>query len=125
MNIYKYLSILQCSNLEELVRQPKYGKLDYTNALQPFAANVISNTTYTIPVDGMLYLVASSISSSGSVSASISGVMLANWRDNGASSSTNGAIVFSAQVKQGDIVELGASSNAYFTSRTRLVPYST
>ena len=51
------------SNLEELVRQPKYGKLDYTNALQPFAANVISNTTYTIPVDGMLSLVASSISS--------------------------------------------------------------
>lgn len=108
-----------------MVGQPKYGKPDYANALQPFTANVTNNTAYTVPVDGMLYLVASSIASGGSVSASISGVMLANWRDNGSSSSSNGAIVFSAQVKQGDIVELGASSNAYFTPRTRLVPYST
>ena len=101
------------------------GHPDYANAVSIFKSNVISNTSYTVPFDGILTLVASSISSVGSVSASVNGVTLANWRDNGASSSSSstGANVFAAPVKNGDIVVLGASNNAFFTTSSRLVPY--
>lgn len=101
------------------------GHPDYANAVSIFKSNVVSNTSYTVPFDGILTLVASSISSAGSVSASVNGVMLANWRDNGASSSSSstGANVFAAPVKNGDVVALGASNNAFFTTSSRLVPY--
>lgn len=104
----------------------KAGQPDYENAVSIFKNNVTSNTSYTVPFDGILTLVASSLSSAGSVSASINGVMLANWRDNGASSSSSstGANVFIAPVKNGDIVALGASNNAFFTTSSRLVPYT-
>lgn len=102
------------------------GHPDYANAVSIFKSNVVSNTSYTVPFDGILTLVASSISSTGSVSASVNGVTIANWRDNGASSSSSstGANVFTVPVKNGDIVVLGASNNAFFTTSSRLVPYS-
>ncbi len=102
------------------------GHPDYANAVSIFKSNVVSNTSYTVPFDGILTLVASSISSAGSVSASVNGVTIANWRDNGASSSSSstGANVFTVPVKNGDIVVLGASNNAFFTTSSRLVPYS-
>ena len=102
------------------------GHPDYANAVSIFKSNVVSNTSYTVPFDGILTLVASSISSAGSVSASVNGVTIANWRDNGASSfsSSTGANVFTVPVKNGDIVVLGASNNAFFTTSSRLVPYS-
>lgn len=102
------------------------GHPDYANAVSIFKSSVVSNTSYTVPFDGILTLVASSISSAGSVSASVNGVTIANWRDNGASSSSSstGANVFTVPVKNGDIVVLGASNNAFFTTSSRLVPYS-
>lgn len=113
-------------NIYTFVRNTKSaGHPDYANAVSIFKSNVISNTSYTVPFDGILTLVASSISSAGSVSASVNGVTLANWRDNGASSSSSstGANVFAAPVKNGDIVVLGASNNAFYTTSSKLVPY--
>lgn len=112
-------------DLYTVLNTNKAGQPDYENAVSIFKNNVTSNTSYTVPFDGILTLVASSLSSAGSVSASINGVMLANWRDNGASSSSSstGANVFIAPVKNGDIVALGASNNAFFTTSSRLVPY--
>ena len=116
-----------CLNFYTAVLNTKSaGHPDYANAVSIFKSNVVSNTSYTVPFDGILTLVASSISSAGSVSASVNGVTIANWRDNGASSSSSstGANVFTVPVKNGDIVVLGASNNAFFTTSSRLVPYS-
>lgn len=101
------------------------GHPDYANAVSIFKSNVVSNTSYTVPFDGILTLVVSSTSSAGSVSASVNGVMLANWRDNGASSSSSstGANVFTVPVKEGDVMALGASNNAFYTTSSKLVPY--
>ena len=100
-----------------------YYLLDYKNAIAPFSTNATTSTEYTAPCDCVLFASLNTSATAGSITLKINDVMVANFRDNGASSSTVGSDISNIPMSKGDVVKIGGNSSAYLTTATKFVPY--